>query len=72
MITNKIHQKTLIIGITLFFPSEFDRLCCSKLSQEIQRKIVSFYGISYGYSLRSRDVHSMPSCHKWSDFEYRP
>ena len=24
------------------------------------------------YSLRSRDFHSTPSWHKWSDFEYRP
>ena len=35
-------------------------------------KIVYFYGVINEYSVRSRDVHSTPSRHKWSDFEYGP
>ena len=43
-----------------------------KLPEEIQSKIVYFYSVINEYSLRSRDVYSTPSGHKWSDFEYCP
>ena len=43
-----------------------------ELPEKIQNKIVYVYSAINEYSLRSRDVHSTPSWHKWSDFEYRP
>ena len=58
VITNKIHQNTLNHGMRLFFPWELDRLSSGREINE--------------YSLRSRDVHSTPSWHKWSDVEYHP
>ena len=57
---------------TVFFPWEFTDFVFQKLPEEIQSKIVYFYSVTDEYSLRSRGVHSTPSWHKWSDFEYHP
>ena len=57
---------------TDFFPENSTDFVFQKLPEEIQSKIVYFYSVINEYSLRSRDVHSTPSWHKWSDFEYRP
>ena len=57
---------------TVFFPENSTDFVFQKLPEEIQSKIVYFYSVINEYSLRSRDVHSTPSWHKWSDFEYRP
>ena len=72
LITNKIHQNTLINGMRLFFPENSTAFVFQKLPEEIQSKIVYFCSVINEYSLRSRDVHSTLSWHKWSDFEYRP
>ena len=53
---------SLRIGQTFFFKS-FRKI--------FKAKIVYIYSAINEYSLRSRDVHSTPSWHKWSDFEYR-
>ena len=68
VITNKIHQNTLIKRMRLFFPWELDRLSFSRASGRDSKQNQAIKQ----YSLRSRDVHSTPSRHKWSDFEYRP
>ena len=74
VITNKIHQNTLINGMRLFFPWELDRLSFSRASggHSKQNHKSKIYSVINEYSLRSRDVHSTPSWHKWSDFEHRP
>ena len=72
VITNKIHQNTLINGMRLFFPENWTDFLFQELPEEIQSKIVYIYSVINEYSLRSRDVHSTPSWHKWSGFEYRP
>ena len=72
VITNKIHQNTLINGMRLFFPENWTDFLFQELPEEIQSKIVYIYSVINEYSLRSRDVHSTPSWHKWSNFEYRP
>ena len=56
---------------TVFFPENSTDFASQKLPEEIQSKIVYFCSVINEYSLRSRDVHSTPSWHKWSDFEYR-
>ena len=55
-----------------FFPENWTDFLFQELPEEIQSKIVYIYSVINEYSLRSRDVHSTPSSHKWSDFEYRP
>ena len=55
-----------------FFPENWTDFLFQELPEEIQSKIVYIYSVINEYSLRSRDVHSTPSWHKWSDFEYRP
>ena len=57
---------------TVFFPENSTDFVFEKLPEEIQSKIVYFCSVLNEYSLRSRDVHSTPSRHKWSDFEYGP
>ena len=57
---------------TVFFPENWTDFLFQELPEEIQSKIVYIYSVINEYSLRSRDVHSTPSWHKWSDFEYRP
>ena len=57
---------------TVFFPENSTDFVFQKLPEEIQSKIVYFWSVINEYSLRSRDVHSTPSWHKWSDFEYHP
>ena len=56
------------------FPWELDKLdfLFQGLPEDIQSKIVYIYSVINEYSLRSRDVYSTPSWHKWSDFEYCP
>ena len=56
----------------LFFPEKRTNFLFQELPEEIQNKIVYVYSEINEYSLRSRDVHSTPSWHKWSDFEYSP
>ena len=75
VITNiviQIHHNTLINGMRPFFPENWTDFPFQELPEEIQSKIVYIYSVINEYSLRSRDVHSTPSWHKWSDFEYRP
>ena len=55
-----------------FFPENWTDVLFQELPEEIQSKIVYIYSVINEYSPRSRDVHSTPSWHKWSDFEYRP
>ena len=55
-----------------FFPENWTDFLFQGLPEDIQSKIVYIYSVINEYSLRSRDVHSTPSWHKWSDFEYRP
>ena len=55
-----------------FFPENWTDFLFQELPEEIQSKIVYIYSVINEYSLRSRDVHSTPSWHKRSDFEYRP
>ena len=55
-----------------FFPENWTDFLFQELPEEIQSKIVYIHSVINEYSLRSRDVHSTPSWHKWSDFEYRP
>ena len=57
---------------TVFFPENSTDFVFQKLLEEIQSQIVYFCSVINEYSLRSRDVHSTPSWHKWSDFEYGP
>ena len=57
---------------TVFFPENSTDFVFQKLPEEIQSKIIYFCSLINEYSLRSRDVYSTPSWHKWSDFEYRP
>ena len=57
---------------TVFSPENWTDFLFQGLPEDIQSKIVYTYGVINEYSLRSRDVHSTPSWHKWSDFEYRP
>ena len=57
---------------TVFFPENSTDFVFEKLPEEMQSKIVYFCSVLNEYSLRSRDVHSTPSWHKWSDFEYGP
>ena len=54
---------------TVFFPENSTDFVFQKLPEEIQSKIVYLCSVINEYSLRSRDVHSTPSSHKWSDFE---
>ena len=56
VITNKIHQNTLIKGIRIFFPENSTDFVFQKLPEEIQSKIVYFYSVINEYSLRSRDM----------------
>ena len=63
---------SLINGMRLFFPEKRTNFLFQELPEEIQNKIVYVYSEINEYSLRSRDVHSTPSWHKWSDFEYSP
>ena len=51
---------------TVFFHENSTDFVFQKLPEEIQRKIVYFCSVINEYSLRSRDVHSTPSWHKWS------
>ena len=74
VITNKIRQNTPEYtyhrnetGFSLRIRQTFQ-----ELPKEIQNKIVYIHSGINEYSLRSRDVHSAPSWHKRSDFEYRP
>ena len=55
VITNKIHQNTLINGMRLFFPWELDKLdfLFQGLPEDIQSKIVYIYSVINEYSLRS-------------------
>ena len=46
---------SLRIGQTFFF---------KRFPEEIRSKIVYIYSVINEYSLRSREVHSTPSCHK--------
>ena len=55
-----------------FFPENWTDFLFQGLPEDIQSKIVYIYSVINEYSLRSQDVHSTPSWHKWSDFEYRP
>ena len=55
-----------------FLPENSTDFVFQKFPEEIPSKIVYFYSVINKYSLRSRDVYSTPSWHKWSDFEYRP
>ena len=55
-----------------FFPENWTDFLFQELPEEIQSKIVYIYSVINEYSLRSRDVHSTPSWHKWSDVEYHP
>ena len=71
VVTNKIHQNTLINGMRLFLPENWTDFFFHELPKEMQSKIVYIYSVIDEYSLRSRDVHSTPSWPNWSDFEYR-
>ena len=55
-----------------FFPENWTDFLFQELPEEIQSKILYVSSVINEYSLRGRDVHSTPSWHKWSDFEYRP
>ena len=55
-----------------FFPENWTDFLFQELPEEIQSKIVYICSVINEYSLHSRDVHSTPSWHKWSDFEFRP
>ena len=49
-----------------FFPENWTDFLFQGLPEDIQSKIVYIYSVINEYSLRSRDVHSTPSWHKWS------
>ena len=57
---------------TVFSPENWTDFLFQGLPEDIQSKIVYIYSVINEYSLRSQGVHSTPSWHKWSDFEYRP
>ena len=57
---------------TVFFHENSTDFVFQKLPEEIQRKIVYFCSVINEYSLRSRDVHSTPSWHKWSRPRHDP
>ena len=50
---------------TVFFPENSTDFVFQKLPEEIQSKIVYFWSVINEYSLRSQDVQSTPSWHKW-------
>ena len=57
---------------TVFLPENSTDFVSQKLPEEIENGILYFCSVVNEYSLRSRDVHSTPSWHRRSDFEYRP
>ena len=69
VITNKYTRIHLSTEWGCLFPGKFDRLCFSKASGRDSKQNRIFLRSN---SLRSRDVHSTPSWHKWSDFACGP